>query len=188
MEPLHRTCKTHSIDRPGWDDAVGLSPKARRRFGNGWFKGCLLALILSAVDARGSIFKGETLDKVADILTWVVLVVAPLVGIVVFLLIHILPEKIAEKKQHPQTKAIQCLCLLSLVFGGMLWPLAWLWAYTKPVIHKLAYGTDKLAHDEEAAKPPSDHAETEAELKELYRRVAELETKLAGVSSERRKG
>jgi hypothetical protein len=35
------------------------------------------------------------------------------------------------------------LCLLSLVFGGMLWPLAWLWAYTKPVLHKMAYGTDK---------------------------------------------
>jgi hypothetical protein len=25
----------------------------------------------------------------------------------------------------------------------MLWPLAWLWAYSKPVLHKLAYGTDK---------------------------------------------
>ena len=25
------------------------------------------------------------------------------------------------------------LCLLSLVFGGLLWPIAWLWAYTRPV-------------------------------------------------------
>ena len=33
--------------------------------------------------------------------------------------------------------------MLSLVFGGLLWPIAWLWAYTKPVAHKLAYGTDK---------------------------------------------
>ena len=33
-----------------------------------------------------------------------------------------------------------------LVFGGMLWPLAWLWAYTRPVIHKMAYGTDKVPH------------------------------------------
>ena len=53
-----------------------------------------------------------------------------------------MPEKIAEKKKHPQTAAIQCLCLLSLVFGGLLWPIAWLWAYTKPVAHKIAYGTD----------------------------------------------
>jgi hypothetical protein len=25
----------------------------------------------------------------------------------------------------------------------LLWPLAWLWAYSKPVLHKMAYGTDK---------------------------------------------
>jgi len=125
-------------------------------------------------------FKGEALDKVADILTWVVLIIAPIVGIAVFLLIHILPEKIAEKKQHPQAKAIQCLCLLSLAFGGLLWPLAWLWAYTKPVLYRMAYGTDKVAHGhEDVAPPPPDKDEAE-ELKRLRQRVAELETKLAG--------
>ena len=39
---------------------------------------------------------------------------------------------------------------LSLVFGGLLWPIAWIWAYTKPVMHKLAYGTDRASHEEEA--------------------------------------
>jgi len=92
--------------------------------------------------AHASMFQGETLDKVADILSWVVLVVAPAVGITVFWLVHILPEKIAEKRRHPQAKAIQVLCLLSLAFGGLLWPLAWLWAYSKPVLYKMAYGTD----------------------------------------------
>ena len=82
----------------------------------------LLLPLLLPVTAHASIFQGETLDKVADAMTWVVLIVAPTVAIGVFLLIHILPEKIAEKKGHPQTKAIQCLCLLSLAFGGMLWP------------------------------------------------------------------
>jgi hypothetical protein len=51
--------------------------------------------------AQAAIFKGETLDTMADVLTWIVLIVAPIVGIAVFLLIHILPEKIAEKRQHP---------------------------------------------------------------------------------------
>lgn len=88
-------------------------------------------------------FSGDTLDAVANAISWVVLVAAPIIGIVIFWLVHILPEKIAEKKKHPQAHAIQCLCLLSLVFGGLLWPIAWLWAYTKPVLHKLAYGTDK---------------------------------------------
>ena len=59
-------------------------------------------------------------------------------------MVHILPEKIAHKRHHPQFEAIRTLCLLSLVFGGLLWPLAWIWAYTKPVMHKLAYGTDKV--------------------------------------------
>ena len=60
-----------------------------------------------------------------------------------FWLVHILPEKIAHKRHHPQRDAIQMLCLLSLVFGGLLWPIAWLWAYVKPVGHQLAYGTEK---------------------------------------------
>jgi CBS domain containing-hemolysin-like protein len=138
-------------------------------------------MALGPVHAHASIFKGEALDKVADVLTWVVLVVAPIVGITVFLLIHILPEKIAEKKQHPQAKAIQCLCLLSLAFGGMLWPLAWLWAYSKPVMYKMAYGTDKVAHGEDEPHPPPDKDKAEAEeLKQLRKRLAELENKQAG--------
>jgi hypothetical protein len=67
----------------------------------------------------------------------------PIVAIVIFWLVHILPEKIAHKRHHPQRDAIQVLCLLSLVFGGLLWPLAWLWAYTKPVGYRAAYGTEK---------------------------------------------
>ena len=61
-------------------------------------------------------------------------------------MVHVLPEKIAEKRHHPQKSAIHVLCLLSLVFGGLLWPIAWLWAYTKPVAYRAAYGTDK--HDD----------------------------------------
>ena len=68
--------------------------------------------------------------------------------IALFWLVHILPEQIAHKRNHPQFEAIRTLCLLSLVFGGLLWPIAWLWAYSKPVLHKMAYGTDKLHPDE----------------------------------------
>src|SRR6187397_1928491 len=110
----------------------------------------LLALMLAApTHAHASIFHGETLDAIANGIAWVVLIIAPIIGITVFWLVHILPEKIAHKKKHPQTKLIQCLCLMSLVFGGLLWPFAWFLAYSKPVLHKLAYGTDvdeSLAH------------------------------------------
>jgi hypothetical protein len=141
-----------------------------------------LAALLCALpaSAHASIFKGEALDKMADILTWVVLIVAPTVGIAVFWLVHILPEKIAEKRGHPQAKAIQCLCLLSLVFGGLLWPLAWLWAYSKPVLYRLAYGTDKVAHGHDDPAKPAASDSDNRELDRLRQRVLELEAKLAG--------
>jgi CBS domain containing-hemolysin-like protein len=100
-------------------------------------------LTLAPAPALGSSLSGDTMDKVADWLAILVLVVVPIVGIVVFWMIHVLPEKVAHKRHHPQREAIQTLCLLSLVFGGLLWPFAWLWAYTKPVISRAAYGTDK---------------------------------------------
>lgn len=108
-----------------------------------WTAAATLIALALAPCAHASLFSGDTLDAVADGAAWVVLFIAPLAGIAIFLLIHILPEKIAERKQHPQLDAIKTLCLLSLVFGGMLWPLAWLWAYTRPVLHKMAYGTDQ---------------------------------------------
>jgi len=102
----------------------------------------LLNALIAASPAHASLFSGDTLDAVANVLSWIVLFIAPVVAIAVFLGVHILPEKIAEKRKHPQLSAIKTLCLLSLFFGGMLWPLAWLWAYTRPVLHKIAYGTD----------------------------------------------
>ena len=116
-------------------------------------RGCLavLALVCAPFAAHASLLSGEALDAAADVLSWVVLIVVPVVGIAVFWLVHILPEKIAEQKKHPQAKAIQVLCLLSLVFGGLLWPLAWLWAFTKPVLHKMAYGTDVSTEHDEAS-------------------------------------
>jgi hypothetical protein len=120
-----------------------LRRNAARRPQLAWTLAASLIAMAMAPSAHASLFSGETLDAVADGAAWVVLFIAPLAAIGIFLIIHILPEKIAEKKQHPQLDAIKTLCLLSLVFGGMLWPLAWLWAYTKPVMHKMAYGTDK---------------------------------------------
>ena len=85
----------------------------------------------------------ELEDKVATYVAIFALMFVPILLIVLFWMVHVLPEKIAHKRHHPQVEAIQTLCLLSLAFGGLLWPLAWLWAYTKPVGYKLAYGTDK---------------------------------------------
>jgi CBS domain containing-hemolysin-like protein len=119
-------------------------------------------------------FHGETLDSVANVIAWFALIIAPIVLIGAFLLVHILPEKVAEKRRHPQLGAIKCLCLLSLVFGGLLWPIAWLWAYSKPVLHKMAYGTDV----DDSHEKPGEEKSAISELEQLRARVAELEAQI----------
>ena len=96
-----------------------------------------------ATTARASFLPPELMDKAATGIAWFVIVVMPIGAIILFWLVHVLPEKIAEKRHHPQKDAIHTLCLLSLLFGGLLWPIAWLWAYTKPVAYRMAYGTEK---------------------------------------------
>jgi hypothetical protein len=105
-----------------------------------------LAALAAAPCAHASFLPPELMDKAAMGLAWFIVFAVPIAGIVLFWMVHVLPEKIAHKRHHPQTDAIKTLCLLSLVFGGLLWPLAWLWAYVKPVTYKLAYGTEK--HDD----------------------------------------
>jgi hypothetical protein len=101
------------------------------------------ALLFFSPRTFAAFLSGEALDTAADWIAIFVLVVVPIGAIVLFWLVHILPEKVAEKRHHPQKDAITTLCLLSLVFGGLLWPIAWLWAYSRPVGYKMAYGTDR---------------------------------------------
>jgi CBS domain containing-hemolysin-like protein len=153
------------------------SPASARWPRGRWFIPFVAFAILALPSrAHASLFHGETLDSIANGISWFVLIIAPIIGITVFWLVHILPEKIAHKKKHPQTKAIQCLCLLSLAFGGLLWPIAWLWAYSKPVLHKLAYGTDV---DESLGHLKEEVTKEESEVERLRARVVELETKLS---------
>ena len=133
-------------------------------------------------------------ESAADVLAIIVLFLAPAIVIVVFWLVHIIPEKVAEKRQHPQKEAIKVLCLLSLVFGGLLWPIAWLWAYSKPVLHKMAYGRDKhedhyveIGQVEPDGSP--DALAVRAEIESLRRQVQALDargaspTELAALSN-----
>ena len=107
----------------------------------GW-RAVVAAALLAPAAAHASFLSGDALDTMANVLAWVVLFLVPLVAIGVFWYVHILPEVIAEKRHHPQKDSIKVLCILSLFFGGLLWPFAWLWAYTRPVVYRAAYGTD----------------------------------------------
>jgi hypothetical protein len=100
-------------------------------------------LLLAASAAHASFLAGEALDSAANVLAWFVLIVMPPLGIALFWMVHVLPQKAAEKRHHPQKEAIHVLCLLSLLFGGLLWPIAWLWAYSRPVVAAMSTGTEK---------------------------------------------
>ncbi len=149
--------------RPG---AAPVAPRAWRVTVAG-----LLAVAWSLAwpaSAAASLMSPELEDKVAGFVAIVVLFVVPVVLIVLFWMVHVLPEKIAHKRHHPQLEAIKTLCLLSLVFGGLLWPIAWLWAYTKPVGYKLAYGTDKHPDyfKEHGEEPPDERPLATAGLRQ----------------------
>jgi len=152
--------------------------------------------LVSPALAHASLLSPEAEDKMATYIAIFALMFVPVALIVVFWMVHIMPEKIAHQRHHPQLEAIKTLCLLSLVFGGLLWPIAWLWAYTKPVGYKIAYGTDKhpdyfKEHDLDApANPATDirqrvaaleeHGVPATELDAIRADLAALEARLAG--------
>ena len=119
--------------------------------------------------AHASLLSPELEDKMATFLAIFVIFVVPIAMIVLFWIVHVMPEKIAHDRHHPQFEAIRTLCLLSLVFGGLLWPLAWLWAYAKPVGYRIAYGTDK--HSDYYKDPRVDEREA---LDDLQQRLGTL--------------
>ena len=91
------------------------------------FAAATFVALLSAPDAAfASFLSGDALDSMAMGIAWGVVIVLPVALIVLFWKLHVLPEKIAEARHHPQKDAIHVLCLLSLFVGGLLWPLAWL--------------------------------------------------------------
>ena len=119
-----------------------------------------VALSLLAAPVRASLFQGETLDAVANGIAWVALFIVPIAGIVRLLARPHPSGKDRREAAHPQLDAIKTLCLLSLVFGGLLWPIAWLWAYTSRYCPQQAYGTDK--YDKYFLRGPGEAATSSA--------------------------
>jgi hypothetical protein len=68
-----------------------------------------------------------------DIFALIVLLV--LVGTVLYLVVFLArwPGQIAENRAHPQTDAIRVAGWLGILTFGILWPLAFIWAHTRPL-------------------------------------------------------
>lgn len=144
------------------------------------------ALVAMSVLYSGQAFaSGHLEDKIADVVVWLVVIMVPIVGVTVFWFLHIWPERVAEQKHHPQAAAIQALCLMSLVFGGLLWPLAMLWAYMKPMEFRLARDDDAHPGPPETVKrtPVGAVRTDEAEVVSLREQVATLQRRVDALNA-----
>ena len=149
-----------------------------------WAFRALVAML--ALYSGQAFASGHMEDAIADVVVWVVVVLVPIIGVTVFWILHIWPEKVAEKKHHPQAAAIQALCLMSLVFGGLLWPLAMLWAYMKPMEFKLARDEDDPNPGDRLKRVPVGTGRADAaEVTTLREHVATLQARLDALDAAR---
>lgn len=86
----------------------------------------------------GPVLAGGFVDTLADIFSWIAIIIIPIVLGIAYWQIHYLPSKIAEKRQHPQKEAIHAMCMVSRFSGGLFWPIAFVWAHLKPTIVPLS--------------------------------------------------
>ncbi|TCK98906.1 uncharacterized protein DUF3302 [Shimia isoporae] len=75
-----------------------------------------------------------------DIFAWIVLIVLVVTAIAVFITLAMLPGKIAAQRQHPYDEAINVAGWLGAFLGGVLWPIALIWAFTHKPSEEAAEG------------------------------------------------
>jgi hypothetical protein len=145
--------------------------------------------VMAALHSSRALAGGKFEDQIADVVVWIVVIIVPVVGIAVFWILHVWPEKVAERKNHPQASAIQALCLMSLVFGGLLWPLAMLWAYMKPLEFRLARDDDDdrpLHPGDTVKRVPATAPAEPSEVNALREHVAALQKRLDALDAARK--
>ena len=91
-----------------------------------------------------------------DIFSFVVLAVLVAVTVYLAILLGAQPGRIAERRGHPQADAIRVAGWVGLLTLGLFWPLALIWAYTRP-------------------GSPAAGSDAEERLAELSQRVERLE-------------
>lgn len=88
---------------------------------------------------------------ILDIIAFAVFAVLLAAGVVIVVTLGSLPGQIAHKRGHPQAAAITVAGWLGLVTGGILWPLALIWAFLRPVAAGPALGAPQSAPPEGSA-------------------------------------
>jgi hypothetical protein len=81
---------------------------------------------------------------ILDAVAFVVFAVLVMVGVIVLVSLGKLPGQLARKWNHPQAPAINALGWIGIATGGILWPIAFVWAFIKPL--SLAANDERDAH------------------------------------------
>jgi amino acid transporter len=69
---------------------------------------------------------------VLDVFALIVLIVLVAAVVGIWVILGMMPGKIAAKRNHPQAEAINICGWLGVITMGILLPLAFIWAYTNP--------------------------------------------------------
>ena len=77
---------------------------------------------------------------VLDVFALIVLIVLVAAAVGIWIILGMIPGKIARNCNHPQAETINVCGWWGVITMGILLPLAYIWAYTKPARLR---GTDK---------------------------------------------
>jgi len=78
-----------------------------------------------------------------DAFAFVVFAVLIFVAVIAVVSLGKLPGDLARKWAHPQAAAINVMSWVGIATGGVLWPIALIWAFTQP------YGSSAITDDQQ---------------------------------------
>lgn len=79
----------------------------------------------------------------------IVLIVLLLLVVALWIAVAIFPGRIARQRGHPQADAINICGWMGALTMGILAPLAFIWAYTKPVMKPIEVELPSASDEEE---------------------------------------
>ncbi|WP_354047151.1 DUF3302 domain-containing protein [Bradyrhizobium sp. LB12.1] len=100
-----------------------------------------------------------------DAFAFVVFAVLIFVGVLIVVNLGKLPGQLARKWNHPQASAINAMSWVGIATGGLLWPVAFVWAFTKPFGLRSGKNTPELGNVESDAVAASRQHSVERETR-----------------------
>jgi hypothetical protein len=87
---------------------------------------------------------------VLDVFAFVVFAVLIAAGTIIVVNVGKLPGELAYKWHHPQAAAINVMGWIGIATGGLLWPVALIWAFTTPFGARSTSADGRLPRNAEA--------------------------------------